>query len=161
MNEIRWYEYARKRLACGKEVTVSVGGSSMFPVFQEGDFAVIQRKEAYGIGDILLFPYREEGLLLHRLIATDGENCCCKGDNSFRVEVVQRDSIWGSACYRLNKGKREALRCPDGLPEASLAVNRFLKENGYSRDKLFRSELYRQYREKYLEGRKEHEVQAE
>ena len=159
MNNILFYEYAKKRLACGKEVIVSVRGSSMFPVFQEGDLAGIQRKEKYETGDILMYQYKKEGILLHRLITMDGESYCCKGDNSFRIEVIQWDSIWGTACYRLHEGKREALQCPDGLPEASLAVNRYLKENGYSLDKLFRSELYRQYQIKYLGG-EEHEVQT-
>ena len=54
------------RARYGVELTVT--GSSMEPVLHHGDTITVQNKESYEIGDILVFLYKHQELLVHRLL---------------------------------------------------------------------------------------------
>ena len=47
--------------------TVQIQGVSMNPTLHEGDLVLVQRQKAYTPGDILVYDYGEEGILIHRV----------------------------------------------------------------------------------------------
>ena len=51
-----------------KELTTSVIGVSMNPILKEGDKLTVARCEDYEIGDILVYLYKHDELLVHRLL---------------------------------------------------------------------------------------------
>lgn len=54
-------------------------------------------KDTYSVGDIVLYPYNNEGYLIHRVIAIEDEGniFICRGDNVKRKERVLKDGIIG------------------------------------------------------------------
>ena len=66
----------------------------MSPTLTEKDVVCISKNEKYHIGDILVFDYKEEGLLVHRLLAIR-DGYVCKGDNAFRLEKVNQGCVLG------------------------------------------------------------------
>ena len=80
LNDILTPDILRK-LAKVNILKFTVRGISMCPLIQPDDIVEIAASEKYEPPDILLYPYKEEGLLLHRLIKVD-ERLFCKGDNA-------------------------------------------------------------------------------
>lgn len=76
------------------QAQIAVTGISMQPTLQEEDIVTIKPCTTYEIGDILVYPYKDEGLLIHRLLRKDSR-CYCKGDNAFRLEDIPPESIIG------------------------------------------------------------------
>ena len=72
-----------------------VSGLSMYPVLNEGDIITVCRKRDYKIGDIIVFQYKDNSFLVHRLLKIQNGRFFCKGDNSFRMEDVEKDRIVG------------------------------------------------------------------
>ncbi len=80
------------------QVNTTISGSSMHPIFKEGDIVTIRPSAQYLPGDILLYPhpYDFQNLVIHRLL--QGEQFfCCKGDNAFKTEIVAPKNIIGKA----------------------------------------------------------------
>ena len=77
-----------------KLINITVYGKSMSPTLVEKDVVCISKNEEYHIGDILVFDYKEEGLLVHRLLAIR-DGYICKGDNAFRLEKINHQCILG------------------------------------------------------------------
>ena len=46
---------------------LTVAGVSMQPTLRAGDIVTLAACEAYSPGDIIVFSYKNEGLLIHRL----------------------------------------------------------------------------------------------
>ncbi len=134
------------RLRNGQEVDITVTGVSMEPALYEGDAVTLRRAERYEAGDILVFTYKHNELLIHRLLRVENGRYYCKGDNSFRLEDVAYEQIAGKVILR----NREALLpfSPTAIA-LSYLVNRAFRKNGYSTDKTKQSGIYRFY-EHYL-----------
>ena len=79
----------------GKPFTVEVHGISMNPTLYEGDLVLVQRAEAYHEGDILVYDYGTEGLLIHRFIHLEHGLYHCRGDNTIRIERINLKRIMG------------------------------------------------------------------
>ena len=75
-------------------INITVYGKSMSPTLIEKDVVCISKNEEYHIGDILVFDYKEEGLLVHRLLAIR-DGYVCKGDNAFRLEKINHECVLG------------------------------------------------------------------
>ena len=71
-----------------KPFEVTVNGESMQPTLYNGDIVRISCDKEYKIGDIVLFKYRDEGDLLHRIISIENNVYSCKGDNALRIEYI-------------------------------------------------------------------------
>lgn len=78
------------------QAEITVMGISMNPTLFEGDKVIIEKCDKYKIGDIIVFDYKNEGILIHRLLKFDGRYFC-KGDNAFRLEDIEYNQILGKA----------------------------------------------------------------
>ena len=79
----------------GRPFTVEVHGISMNPTLYEGDHVLVQRAEHYEIGDILVYDYGDEGLLIHRFLHLEHGLYHCRGDNTVRIERISPKRIMG------------------------------------------------------------------
>lgn len=84
-----------KKLEKNEPVTISLHGTSMYPALKENDLITIISCENYKVGDILVFLYKENELLAHRLLKIENDIYYCKGDNAFRIEDIKRSQILG------------------------------------------------------------------
>jgi len=87
----------RSRLNYGVKMTVK--GVSMQPTFNDGDKVSIRAKRRYFVGDIVVYEYKNEGFLVHRIIDIKGDQYLCKGDNAIRIEEVLLSNIIGAAMH--------------------------------------------------------------
>lgn len=76
------------------QAMIKVSGISMLPVLKEGDDLQIESFDKYVVGDILVYNYKGEGLLVHRLLVA-ADDFMCKGDNAFRIEKISKDEAIG------------------------------------------------------------------
>ena len=79
----------------GKPFPVEVHGISMNPTLYEGDHVLVQRFDSYAEGDILVYDYGKEGLLIHRLLHFEHGLYHCRGDNTIRIERINLKRIMG------------------------------------------------------------------
>ena len=135
---------ARAKAQNKKAFTVSVSGSSMEPVLYEGEHVEVLPQVAYEVGDILVYYYKQEGLLVHRLLKIQDNRYFCKGDNALRLEDVEREAIVGAVQLEPDPHRtREFI-------EMSLDVNAVFRQTGYNRARTLQSETYQLYHAKYL-----------
>ena len=135
---------ARAKAQNKKAFTVSVSGSSMEPVLYEGEHVEVLPQVAYEVGDILVYYYKQEGLLVHRLLKIQDNRYFCKGDNALRLEDVEREAIVGAVQLEQDPHRtREFI-------EMSLDVNAVFRQTGYNRARTLQSETYQLYHAKYL-----------
>ena len=123
------------------QAELTVTGTSMEPTLIEGDLITIIKCNNYTIGDILVFSYKNEGLLVHRLLKTS-IRYFCKGDNSFRLEDMPAEKIIGK------------VTAVNGVPIAvwqkwkmdlSYAVNRSFVKSKYDITNTMQTDIYKLY----------------
>lgn len=89
----------------GPATFIVVSGDSMEPVLQDGDLVVLREQDEYAVGDIVTFPVPEGDigagtLVIHRIVAVEGEQLVPRGDNRGRVDEWRprsddvRGSLW-------------------------------------------------------------------
>lgn len=135
-----------KKLHRGLAINILVRGNSMNPVLKEGDMITIRKKECRE-GDILVFLYAGEELLVHRLLNRARGYCYCKGDNSFRLEQVSEKDILG-VVEKLN-GK-VIIKCSSEFLEESRQINKIFVEYRCDVEKVKGTLEYKEYYKKYL-----------
>lgn len=128
-----------------KPFELTVSGVSMLPVLHDGDTITVCRKDCYEIGDIMAFFYKQDELLVHRLLKIEGDRYFCKGDNAFRLEDICEEQILGAVLFE-NDPHRNAEFIAD-----SYGINRLFRRCGYDAEKAKKEPEYRLYRKKYLE----------
>ncbi len=128
-------------------VKMIVAGVSMEPVLHQGDTIIVQKKESYEIGDILVFLYKNHELLVHRLLKIENGRYFCKGDNSFRLEDTDISQIIGSVCLDSDPHRENK------FIEASLEISRIFRHSGFQREATMNTEAYKHYKNTYLEKR--------
>lgn len=84
MNRQGIAELLKIQLAKKSFLEIKVGGISMLPLICPDDTVVVNRSNEYNCGDVILFLYNDNHILIHRLLRIDGDNYICKGDNSFQ-----------------------------------------------------------------------------
>ena len=62
------YNILRSQLKHNKDADITVTGISMEPTLHAADVVTVRRAEAYEAGDILVFLYKNNELLIHRLL---------------------------------------------------------------------------------------------
>lgn len=132
------------RAKCQKPFKLTVEGISMLPILHPGDSITICSKDKYLVGDIVVFFYKNDEPLVHRILEINRGRYFCKGDNSFRIENVDRSALVGAVFLDAD---------PNNTPEfiaASYAVNRIFRRCGYDVDKVKTISEYIEYKEKYL-----------
>ena len=135
----------------GREAAITVEGVSMNPTLWEGDRIAVGSREEYAPGDILVFAYGEEGLLVHRLVKRSGGRYYCKGDNAFRLEEITAEQIAGKI---LSVNGSPLPPCPPELAELSYRVSRAFLRCGFDAEKTKETGIDREYR-KILEHKGE------
>lgn len=125
------------------ELTIS--GVSMLPILRNGQIVQVVRVDSYQPGDILVYEYKNEGLLAHRLLRIDLGRYFCKGDNSFRLEDITLDQIVGKIVLEHDPGNTPVFL------QASYEIERLFRRCGYDREKTMAHPLYQEYRQTYLE----------
>ena len=78
-------------------VSIKIHGNSMVPNLENGQEVHIIKKSEYCVGDVLVYLYNDESLLIHRLIKIEGNIYICRGDNSIRNECISYEDIIGCA----------------------------------------------------------------
>ena len=119
--------------------SISVEGVSMRPLIKEGDIISIMSQSEYGLGDVVLFSYKTDGFLLHRILKIEDGRYFCKGDNSFRLEDICKDEIVGKA---ISCNGMPISTLNKDLIEMSYKVHDEFRRNGYSRNKVVNSKVY-------------------
>lgn len=131
-----------------KPFELTVDGTSMLPVLQPGDIIEVCAKDNYSIGDILVFFYKEDTLLVHRLLKIANNRYFCKGDNSFRLEDIEKKDIIGAVLI-----KSDVNNTPEFIA-ASYSINRMFRKCGYNMEIVMSTTEYSQYVDKYLGEKK-------
>lgn len=123
------------------QAEITVMGISMNPTLFEGDKVIIKKSNEYRIGDIIVFNYKNEGILIHRLLKYDGRYFC-KGDNAFRLEDIEYNQIIGKAVLVNNITIQP---WDDWKVRLSYSLNREFVKLRYNMDKVKKSNIYRIY----------------
>ena len=126
--------------ATGK-TNITVTGNSMYPCLLEGDVVTIEQCEEYKTGDILVFDYKNEGLLIHRLLKHTNRYFC-KGDNSFRLEDIDYNQIIGKA---ISVNQQPILPWESWKIDLSYAVNREFFKSHYNIQQTIKTKVYKLY----------------
>lgn len=129
------------------QAEISVTGVSMNPNLFEGNRITVSSCENYISGDILVFKYKQDELLVHRLIYIKEEKYFCKGDNSFRLEDITKDQIIGKVI--LVDGNK-LVPCTDRILQFSYLVNREFVKCRYDTAKTKQSDIYQLYQKVIL-----------
>lgn len=143
MKQILLYNVLRSQLRSNRDKDIKVTGVSMEPSLRAGDIVTIHCSSAYEVGDILVFLYKNNELLVHRLLRIKDQRYFCKGDNSFRLEDVSYEQIFGKV-IKIN-GEDVPSPSPQQI-ELSYMVNRAFRKNGYQVDETKKSGIYRFYK---------------
>lgn len=128
---------------------LTVTGFSMKPTLYEGDHILIQTSKTYIPGDLLVYNYKNEGLLVHRLLCVKyisssppTQRFFCKGDNAFRLEDISQDEIIGKVT---SVNGRELPLCPVWKINLSYAVHRQFVQCRYDTALTVQTAIYKLY----------------
>lgn len=129
------------------EVKIGVQGVSMEPTLYEGDTIRVVKGE-YRLGDILVFTYKNGELLVHRYVGEQYGRILCKGDNSLRLEDIDKDAIIGKAEV-IQCGEREysVPPLPEELISMSYQIGRLFRRNRYNAVLTRQEPLYLEFRD--------------
>ena len=86
---------------------VRVRGDSMIPTLYAGDQVMICKADCYGKGDIIVYPYKDKGLVIHRLIAESGDTYICRGDNNQYFERIKKETVLGKVIWMKGRKTRD------------------------------------------------------
>jgi signal peptidase len=87
----------------GRTEYVIVQGSSMEPLLQSGDLAVVRSDDGMGVGDVVLYRDPDLGVdVLHRVTGLEGDRLVLKGDSNDFLDDARpaltdvKGSLWFS-----------------------------------------------------------------
>lgn len=144
MNDFFIKQYLLFMSKTKKPFDLTVEGTSMLPILQPGEIINICAKDNYSVGDILVFFYKNELLIVHRLLKIEDGRYFCKGDNSFRLEDIEKQDIVGAVMIESD------INNTSEFINASYSVNRIFRESGYDINITKSSRKYAEYANKYL-----------
>ncbi len=139
-------------LAVKGEYTITVLGVSMMPVLKHGQTVKVVKQNSYVVGDILVYEYKNEGLLAHRALKIENGRYFCKGDNSFRLEDITAEQVIGK--IELDEDENRTAE----FIEASYAINRLFRKNGYDIEKTRSHPQYEVYKHTYIDRIQKNEL---
>lgn len=144
MNDLTTKQLLMLRAQIKKPFELTVDGTSMLPILHPGESIEVCTKDNYSIGDILVFFYKEDTLLVHRLLKIGNGRYFCKGDNSFRLEDIEKKDIIGAVLIT-----SDVNNTPEFIA-ASYSINRIFRKCGYNAEITMTTPEYSQYADKYL-----------
>ena len=137
----------------GKSFESMVTGFSMNPVLYENDTVTVSPGEPYNIGDILVFVYNREELLIHRLIEIKENIYYCKGDNALRMEKTSSDQIFGKVTAINRNGQNIPVPpCTKKFIIMAKAVNAMFFRRRYDPVKTRETYIYKIYKKIFING---------
>lgn len=140
-------------LKCQGEILITVQGISMYPVLHENDKVVVVYRESYNIGDVVVFDYDEPSLVIHRVLMKTSNQYVCKGDNTFRLEQIEKNRVLGKVKYIVRNDSLLTLPILDNnFIGRSLDVYREYKKNDFNKRLTKQSKVYRDFARDYLNG---------
>lgn len=125
-------------------ILVKISGVSMHPVLQDGEKVKVVASNQYEIGDILVYGYESEGILVHRLLRIENDRYYCKGDNSFRIENITKQQVIGKIVIREDDNNNST------FINDSLKIGILYKRNFYNAETIKLHPKYKEYCHKYL-----------
>lgn len=126
---------------------IFVTGTSMEPTFFDGQQITVQKQISYEVGEVIVFEYKQD-LVVHRILYSNKNQYYCKGDNSFKIEDIDRSQILGKAMF---------LNCKDvpvftnDLIELAIKVNILYRKHSYDIEPVLLSDTYKKYKNLLLE----------
>ena len=131
-------------LAVHGRCVITITGGSMLPILQHGQDVTVLRQSDYKPGEILVYAYKEEGLLAHRLLKWENDRYFCKGDHSFRIKDITGEQILGKIDLAQDPHNTDA------FIRASYSIGRLFRKCGYNPDITKAHPLYVEYAHTYL-----------
>ena len=132
-----------KQISKDGKLELEVTGTSMLPTLNHGDRIIAVKSDSYCVGDVIVFTYKDQTLLVHRIVNKMDSCYFCKGDNSFRLEDISLEQILGKVIFK---------NANIGLPKwdnykvrLSYNINRCFFQNRYDIEKTITSSLYKHY----------------
>ena len=93
----------KSKLVYNLEVIFHVNGISMEPILSNNDRVIVKKAIKYEEGNVIVFIYKNERLIVHRIIKIR-ENCLiCKGDNTSSFERININDIIGIVIEKVDK----------------------------------------------------------
>ena len=132
-------KYIKALLKFNSPITMIVNGVSMQPTLFTGDSIKVTPEKEYHPGDILVFFYKNNNIIVHRLLRFQNDIYYCKGDNSFRMEDVLGEQIIGKV---MSINGSDVLCCSPDLITLSYMVNRVFRKSGYDKEITKKSGVY-------------------
>lgn len=88
-----YFALVEERIAAGQRVKIPLVGTSMQPTLVAGDVLTLEPlRGAPSVGDVVLFRYGND-VLLHRIVALDGDRVTTRGDNCAASEQFPRSAV--------------------------------------------------------------------
>lgn len=151
MEDKQYFNILSYKLKKKENIEITVLGDSMYPNLISGDIITIKKTQSYSLGDIVVFLYENQALLVHRLIIKLNGYFYCKGDNTFRLEKISPKQILGIVNKIERSGEMiNVPNVPKNFIRHSYQVNQEFCRLNFNRDKLLKSDIYVSYRNKYL-----------
>lgn len=96
-----------KLLSEGNSVTIKAKGNSMLPfIVGDRDSVVLQRKDTFAIGNIVLAKIAPKHYVLHRIMQMNDDNVSLMGDGNLKgIEKCSTSNVCGYAIAIIHKGK--------------------------------------------------------
>lgn len=84
-------------LSSGGKVRITASGKSMEPVIKDGEDIVVisEINKPLDVGDIVLFKRSNGRLVLHRILAVNGNEITLRGDSQWTAETADKSSVLG------------------------------------------------------------------
>ena len=130
-------------------IQIRISGNSMNPILFNNETVNAKKKSNYKPGDILIFRYKHNDLLAHRLLMIKNNRYYCKGDNSFRIEDIDYDQILGVVLIDDDKHNNV------DFINFSLKIGDLFRKCKYKTDLLVLTEEYKKYSTLYLNSSEE------
>lgn len=124
-----------------RPIKITVMGFSMNPTLYEGDCITVLSQDSYQVGDILVFRYKQDELLVHRLLEIKNNTYYCKGDNAFRLEDIKVEQITGKVIEATRGETSLKIDISDKALQLSLEVNREFVMQRYSIEKTMKTQI--------------------
>jgi signal peptidase I len=135
-----------------KPITITVSGNSMFPALHDADVITIIQGD-YVPGDILVYKYMKDELLVHRLLKIQGGRYQCKGDFSFRLEDIPLNDIFGKITeIKRNNVKIDIIKSAKKFLDMSYEVGLESLRLKYDIQKIIQSDIYCMYTELFYKN---------
>jgi len=126
---------------------VSVFGTSMYPSLLPGDCAIVTTRSEYPLGSILVYQYKDEGYIIHRLLKIDSNCYYCKGDNAFRIERISESDVKGTIIFVIRNNIKFSPKQMDAtFCNMSLKIGYKFIRSKYNSQEVTNSSLYKQYK---------------